>query len=231
MSGIIMTDITYEQIRIIAALVMLGGASGLDIWKREVHDYYWIGFGAIAAIITVISFSFEDLFQIGYAMIIAPIAIIVWRMGLFGGADAFALIVLAGLAPLATLSNNPVTPFSTLSNAAILVIIPLATNIARNAIALARGEKIFDDFEESMSKKIIASMIGHKSKNPKFGFSIESQENGKKKFSLGMHHAEDTEYCTTKDTWITQGIPYMLLIAGGFAIQVFFGDIILSLFM
>jgi preflagellin peptidase FlaK len=65
--------------------------------------------------------------------------------------------------------------------------------------------------------------MGYKSKNPKFAFSIEKTEKGKKKLDLAIHHAEDQEFCTTPDTWITPGIPYLLLITGG--------DIILSQFL
>ncbi len=73
--------------------------------------------------------------------------------------------------------------------------------------------------------------MGYKSKNPKFGFAIEKIENGEKKFDLAMHHAENQEFCTTSNTWITPGIPYLLLITGGFIIQLFYGDVILSKFL
>ena len=163
-------------------------------------------------------------------MIIAPVALIVWRMGLFGGADAFALIVLAGLCPVQTLSENLVTPFTTLSNAAILIVVPISLNLIRNSYAIICGQRIFEGFEETRGKKIIASMIGHKSKNPKYGFSIEELKEGKKKFSLKVHNAETAEFCTSPNTWITQGIPYLLLITGGFCIQIIFGDVFLSFF-
>ena len=222
--------IEVEQIRIIMGLTMLSIASGIDIWKREIHDYYWLIFGIIAVIISVIFWNESYFFRIGYAMIIVPIALIVWRMGLFGGADAFALIVLAGLCPVLTLSQNPVTPFTTLSNAAILIIVPISLNLIRNFYCVIRAQKIFDGFEESTGRKILASMIGHKSKNPKYGFSIESTSEGRKKFSLKIHNAETAEFCTSPNTWITQGIPYLLLITGGFIIQLIFGDIFLSFF-
>lgn len=179
----------YEVIGISVALVMLILGSIIDIWKREIHDYYWIG---------------------------------------FGGTDAFALIALAVIAPMATLTDNPISPFTTLSNAAILFVIPFLINIIRNGMAKIKGEDIFEGFEESNPKKIIAMLIGYKAKNPKFAFSIEKIENGKKKISLTMHHAENQEFCDTPNTWITPGIPYLLLITGGFVIQLLFGDVILG---
>jgi len=219
----------YEIIGISIALVMLITGSIIDIWKREIHDYYWIGFGVVGFLLVFLSLEIiHNLLLIGFALIIAPFVILIWRIGLFGGADAFALIALAVIAPMATLTDNPVTPFTTLSNAAILFVIPFLINITRNGISRIKGENIFDGFDESVSKKIIASLMGYKAKNPKFGFAIEKTENGKKKLDLAIHHAENQEFCTTPNTWITPGIPYLLLITGGFIIQLFYGDIIIG---
>ncbi len=219
----------YETIGIGLAVTMLVVASIIDIWKREIHDYYWVGFGVTGFIIVFFSENMiSNLLVIGFALIIAPFVILMWRIGLFGGADAFALITLAVIAPMATLSQNAITPFTTLSNAAILFVIPFVINIIRNIFAKVKGEKIFEGFEENIYKKIIAIIIGYRAKNPKFGFSIEKTEDDKKKLEFTIHHAENQEFCTQPNTWITPGIPYILLITGGFFIQLFYGDIILS---
>jgi len=214
------------------ALVMLIVGSIIDVWKREIHDYYWIGFGSVGFLLVFLSSDLiSDLLTIGFALIIAPFVILIWRIGLFGGADAFALVALAVIAPMATISENPVTPFTTLSNAAVLFIIPFLINVMRNMIAQIRGEHIFEGFDESAGKKIAAILMGYKAKNPKFGFAIEKIENGKKKLDFAFHHSENQEFCTKPDTWITPGIPYLLLITGGFVIQIFYGDIILGRFL
>lgn len=219
-------------IRIGLAIVMLAIGGVLDVWKREIHDYYWIVFGSIGFLLIFINSDiWSYLLNIGIALIIAPFVIFIWRIGLFGGADAFALVALAVIAPMATLSENPVTPFTTLSNAAILFIVPFIINIIRNSLSIIRHENIFEGFEENRLKKICAVLIGYRAKNPKFCFSIEKTEKGKKKLNLTMHHAENEEYCTTPNTWITPGIPYLLLITGGFIIQILFGDLILSYFI
>jgi len=101
----------------------------------------------------------------------------------------------------------------------------------RNSLSIIRHENIFEGFEENKLKKICAMLIGYRAKNPKFCFSIEKTEKGKKKLNLTIHHAENEEYCTTPNTWITPGIPYLLLITGGFIIQILFGDLILSYFI
>ena len=222
----------YNIIGIGLALVMLIVGSIIDVWKREIHDYYWIGFGSVGFLLVFLSSDLiSDLLTIGFALIIAPFVILIWRLGLFGGADAFALVALAVIAPMATISVNPVTPFTTLSNAAVLFIIPFLINVVRNIIAQIRGEKIFEGFDESAGKKLAAILMGYKAKNPKFGFAIEKIENGKKKLDLAIHHSENQEFCTKPNTWITPGIPYLLLITGGFIIQIFYGDILLGRFL
>jgi preflagellin peptidase FlaK len=219
----------YELIGIGLALIMLIVGSIIDIWKREIHDYYWIGFGILGFLLVFLSSNIiANLLIIGFALIIAPFVILVWRIGLFGGADAFALIALAVIAPMATLSDNVVTPFSTLSNAAVLFIIPFIVNLMRNIISQIKGEQIFEGFDETKTKKILALLMGYKAKNPKFGFAIEKEVDGKKKIDLTIHHAENQEFCTTPNTWITPGIPYLLLIMGGFIIQLIYGDIIIG---
>jgi len=219
----------YNLIGIGLALTMLIVGSIIDVWKREIHDYYWIGFGSVGFLLVFVgSDLISDLLTIGFALIIAPFVILIWRIGLFGGADAFALIALAVIAPMATISENPVTPFTTLSNAAVLFIIPFLINVMRNVISQINGKHIFEGFDESTGKKIAAILIGYKAKNPKFGFAIEKTENGKKKLDLAFHHAENQEFCTKPNTWITPGIPYLLLITGGFILQLFYGDILLS---
>lgn len=217
------------MMEIALALTMLTVGSIIDIRKREIHDYYWIGFGSVGFLLLFIDPDIvPNLLTIGFALIIAPFVILLWRMGLFGGADAFALIALAVIAPMATFSENAVTPFTTLSNAAILFVIPLLINVMRNVIAQIKGENIFEEFDASTAKKSAAILMGYRAKNPRFGFAIEKTENGMKKFDLAMHHAENQEFCTKPNTWITPGIPYLLLITGGFIIQLFYGDIILG---
>ena len=224
--------LNYNIIGIGLAFTMLIIGSVIDIWKREIHDYYWIIFGSVGFLLIFINSDILPyLLNIGIALIIAPFVIFIWRIGLFGGADAFALIALAVIAPMATLSENLVTPFTSLSNAAILFIIPFCINILRNVISIVKHEDIFEGFDESRFKKICAMLIGYKAKNPKFCFSIEKTEKGIKKINLTIHHAENEEYCTTPNTWITPGIPYLLLITGGFIIQLLYGDFLLSFFI
>ncbi len=218
-----------NQLRIIAAIAMLGYASYTDVTKREISDYVWIVFGALSVVLLFLEPQFwEALTNVGISLIVAPIVLIIWRLGMFGGADAFAIIVLALLVPQITLSENTITPFTILTNAVIISIIPFFVNLVRNLIAMANNNDIFEGFSETRKKRIIALFIGYKAKNPKYCFSIEKKVGKHKKLNLVMHHAEYAEFCEKPNTWVTPGIPYMLFITTGFFVQLFYGDIIFS---
>ncbi|MEO9308963.1 MAG: A24 family peptidase C-terminal domain-containing protein [Nitrososphaera sp.] len=213
------------------ALIMLGIACVSDIKKREIHDVIWIVFGGIAVILIPFAANLEDeLYSVGISLIVAPIAIIIWRFGLFGGADAFALIVLAALAPGATMAKSSITPFTVLTNAVIISIVPLLVNVTRNCILLAAKKNIFEGFDETIGRKIFAMFIGYRAANPKFGFSIEQKVGNHKKLNLSLQHAENATFCEKQDTWVTPGIPYMIFITAGFVLQLFYGDIIFGVF-
>lgn len=220
-----------NQLRIILAVIMLGYASYTDVVKREISDYVWVVFGAIAVIMVIFEPNISDaLINIGFSLIVAPFVLIIWRIGFFGGADAFAVIVLAVLVSQMTLVDEMITPFTIVTNAVLISIIPLFLNLFRNLIEIGRKNDIFEGFDESTGKKITAMFLGYRAKNPKYGFSIEKKSGKNKKLNLVLHHAENADFCNTPNTWITPGVPYMLFITSGFIVQLLYGDIIFNFF-
>ncbi|AJM93215.1 A24 family peptidase C-terminal domain-containing protein [Nitrosopumilus piranensis] len=224
------SSIEIEIVRILVALVMLVLASTLDLWKREIHDIFWIPFGIAAVVFVFIDDPLNNLVAVGISLIVVPILFAMWRIGFLGGADFIGIAVLQTLVPFSIFSDNIVTPFTVLSNAALFSSSIFVVNLARNLIALSRNHNIFDGFNETKSRKILAMLFGHRAKNPKFSFSIEDEHMGAKMFSFSLHHAEKTEYCTKKDTWVSTGIPFIVFITIGFIAQIFLGDIILNSF-
>ncbi|MBA4462101.1 MAG: A24 family peptidase C-terminal domain-containing protein [Nitrosopumilus sp.] len=225
-----MIELDILHIRILFALAMLGTATIIDIRSREISDFLWIVFGGISVVLLFFEPNIiEAAFGVGFSLIVAPLVLILWRFGLFGGADALGLIVLSALAPMATLTGSVVSPFSIVVNSALLSVSPMIFNFIRNSILVARKEDIFQDFDETTSKKIFAMFLGYRSKNPKYSFSLETQVGKKKRLNIALHHSDTAEYCTTPDTWVTPGLPFMIFILGGFIIQLFFGDVVLRL--
>ena len=220
-----------NAIRISLAILMLSIASYTDIKKREIDDRIWMIFGGLSVIMLFLTSDIShSLVTIGISLLVAPIALLVWRIGFFGGADAFALIVLASLAPEVTLSSSQVNPFTTLINTVLLSIIPVLVNIIRNVVSILRHEDIFKGFEnETQKNKIIAMFVGHRSKNPRFSFSIEKQDGNSRKLDFTLKNADNAEFCSSSDTWVTPGVPYMIYIFGGFIVQLVCGDMIFNL--
>lgn len=217
-------------IRIILAFSMLSLATVIDIRKREINDILWIGFAGIAVLLFFLNGDIWKTFVLtAISLIIAPIALLIWRLGVFGGADALCLIVLSALAPMSTLGTFQITPFTTLTNAALLSIIPIFINIARNVSAILRGTDIFKGLDASRLDKVIAFCVGYRARNPKYSFSIEKIDGSSKKLDFSFKHAEKTDFSTTSDTWVTPGIPYLIYITAGFVIQIFYGDIIFNM--
>ncbi|HJU13856.1 MAG TPA: A24 family peptidase C-terminal domain-containing protein [Candidatus Nitrosotalea sp.] len=219
---------TIDGLRVILALSMLGLATYWDLKTREVSDLLWMVFGGVAIALILLSTSIAaSLVGAGISLIVAPVVLIIWRMGLFGGADAFCVIVLAALAPGLTLTSGTVTPFTTLTNSAILSASPIVLNVSRNLVALARGRDIFLGLEdETKGKKITALFLGYRAKNPKFSFPLERQDGNSRKFDFTLINADNAKFCSTPDTWVTPGVPYMIYITAGFIVQLVFGDII-----
>ena len=216
--------------RIVAALSMLGLASVIDIKKREINDKLWIGFSVVAALLLFASPNFwAELKTVALSMIVSPIALVLWRFGIFGGADALCLIVLAGIAPMSSITPSQISPFTTLENASILTVVPLFINLGRNLVSIQQGHDIFCGIDESRLKKILAMFVGYRTKNPKHGFCIEQMVDGKRHLDFSPKHAEKTSFCYGTDVWVTPGLPYVLYITGGFIIQIMYGDLILKL--
>ncbi|MDH3677790.1 MAG: prepilin peptidase [Nitrosopumilus sp.] len=225
-----MIELDISQIRILFALIMLVSATVIDIRSREISDWMWIIFGTISVVLLVFEPNvMETLFGLGFSLIMAPIVLVLWRFGLFGGADALGLIVLSALAPMSTLSESAVSPLTILVNSALLSISPMIVNFMRNSILILRKVDIFHDFDEPKSRKIFAMFLGYRSKNPKYSFSLESQVGKKKRLNIALHHSDTADYCTTPDSWVTPGLPYMIFILGGFIMQLLFGDLIFRL--
>lgn len=219
-----------DVVRIVIALAMLGLASVIDLKKRVINDKLWICFSVLSLLLLFAGPNiWNELKIIGLSLIISPIALILWRFGIFGGADALCLIVLASLAPMSNVNQGQVSPFTTLSNASILTVFPLFINLGRNIVKMIQGNDIFDSIHESKLKKILAMFLGYRSKNPKHGFSIEQIIDGKRHLNFSLKHAEKSSFCYDSDVWVTPGLPYVLYITGGFIIQVVYGDLILGI--
>lgn len=207
---------------------MLSLASFYDLKKREVNDRLWIVFGVAAALLLLLEWDNKSRIQNIITSIIfcAPISLLFWKTGLFGGADSFAIILISILAPFSFGGNY--YPTTTLTNSLLLLLSVFIFNFLMNMKKILEKEDIFEGFKETSGRKILAMFMGVKI-NSKFGFSIEQKFKNGKKFNFSLKNCETSKFSTRKE-WCSPGIPFILFITGGFIIQIFFGDLFLSLF-
>ena len=179
--------------------------------------------------------------------IIAPIAYGIYRTGLYGGADSKAIIVIAVLIPPSIIVNLNVamihgfSGLTVLTNAVILSLVTLCYNTIRNSLELAKGSKLFEGFEESTIRKALAFAVGFRTHAPRgYLYSMESidEGSGKRKFIFNPGAYEDfvgeeehtslsgefVRSAGAERVWVTQALPFIVYIAGGFIMMLLLGD-------
>lgn len=138
-------------VRVVAATAMLVGAALLDLRSRRVANRYWYPFLGLAAVLDAHASWTMGWDAVGLPFLLAAglcgLFYAIWRLGLYGGADAKGLMVMALLLPF------PVVPWTgaflpiglppaldSVTNGTLLV---LAFPLAMGAYNLARGNLAF----------------------------------------------------------------------------------------
>jgi preflagellin peptidase FlaK len=228
-----MIESILSEPRIVVAFSMLAIASVMDLKNREVHDLVWIVFGSVGALLYLFEPTLtRDLMHLLFASAIsAPMAYLAYRTGLFGGADALAIVALTIILPSYEGSNmlHTIAPLTIMTNAAIFACLFLIVNVARNTLSLAKGVVLFADFKESKWNKMLAFVLGYKANKPTYAYSIEMEYAGGKKFDFALKNAEKTDYCARPGSWVMAGLPFIVYLFAGLIAMVFIGDIMMSL--
>ena len=209
-------------------------ASYQDWVKREIEDHVWIICGVIGGGLTayqlllVGSLDLVILAAISIALS-SGLAFAFYYFGLYGGADAKAIITISLGLPIyyPPLRLHPFTGLASLSNGLMLSLILLVAMFAWNLAKILRGEDVFKGFEhEKTYRKIAAMFFGVRVKDAKkreFWFPIEEEADGERRFKFGLFELE-LEEAPRDDCWMTPGIPLLIFITGGFLIYVLIGD-------
>jgi archaeal preflagellin peptidase FlaK len=214
---------------------MLLFTSYLDLKKREVPDKVWIIFGLIGAALEVyeVGTGITSIFWLGIAIVLsAVIGMGIFFVGLYGGADGKALIVLAVLVPYFSplVGIYPIAPLIVLTNGILLSMSLPIFLLILNAIRMIQGRDLFEGFSEPFHRKLLAVFLGYKSigKPRDFQFSMERKtpDGQAKKFDFGFMQ-EDFE--TEPGTWVTPGIPLLVFFTVGYFALLLYGDLVISI--
>lgn len=208
--------------RLILVFAVLGIAVLFDLWKRQVPDILWLAGGISAVVLYVVDpWEIENI----HGFVVIPFAILLWRKGVFGGADAFAISFISLVAPMFSYHEMRMTPFSLLINSGLILLPWIVSNILRNMIHYQRHGVLFTG-QNNTTTKIRKLTLAHISSHAKKSYLMNSDARYKRihKEPLLEDEKLDREY------WVTPAIPFLVFITIGFGLQVFFGDIILRLF-
>jgi preflagellin peptidase FlaK len=226
----------FLEMRIAACACMLAAASVYDMKSREIPDKIWLVFGGIGALLMALEFA-GGLYParqpfLSYAAgmgIMSLIGYAAYRAGLFGGADAKAVVVLAVFFPeySAGFRMHDIPALSILSNALILSMAGLLHNVARNAVSLARGVPIFEGIPESALRKALAFSTGFSTAScGRYLFAMEETDEKGRRFNFNPASYGDFAEPGQGRVWVTHALPFIVYIAAGFAIFVAAGDLL-----
>ncbi|MEM1975895.1 MAG: A24 family peptidase C-terminal domain-containing protein [Candidatus Caldarchaeum sp.] len=214
-------------------------SSYLDIRKREVDDIVWIFpsiLGLLLNIYTVYVLGLDYLVRYGAAVLVsAGVGFALYYAGLYGGADAKALVTIALVQPFTYtgLQLHGVTALTVLTNGMIFSLSLPLFFAAFNSYRLLRGEKIFSGFDgEKGLRKLAALFLGTRMKKAagkNFWGVIESVENGVRRFRFNIG-IEELEKVDRDDVWVTPGIPLLVFFTAGYFFNLLAGDVMAYLF-
>jgi preflagellin peptidase FlaK len=249
--------------RIILCLSFLIYASWSDYKTREVSNKVWVILGPLALALTgfqFLAYSFQPLqFLTTYVLafaITSVLAVAVFYVGGFGGADAKALMCIAlalpvypsHLLPQPAGFVSPLFPITIFTNGVLLGALSVFYALFRNLIWIVRNRRgIFEGLEtESFGRKILALVSGYKIKMSKLErghmYPLEDvyvDDNGEKKRKLltfpKYEEREEIISRITENTkekrrggmvWATPALPLLIFITAGLIIALAYGDIV-----
>lgn len=252
-----MTLELLDTLSILVTLVFFSLGSYYDMKAREVSDKVWLVYAPIGIGLTVGHVILEpsSLFLIAISAVVTVlIAFGLFYLGLFGGADAKAILCLGATMPLAPSSYQAIIgyvhPFfplvvtitSYLCSTSVILWLGLS-NLGRY---LRRGDRMFNGLsEESGWKKLLACITGYpveqaelRSKFHLYPMEevVETDSGFRRAFKLFVSAEEDRDEEVAKlesqisrmgyvgEVWVTPGLPHLVFLLVAIFVTLMFGD-------
>ncbi len=204
-----------------------------DLLERLVDDWVWLATASVTTPITAYQLLIGALSPPLTAISLGVTAImsyLFYKLGLYGGADAKALMVLGLSTPLTNfgLRYHPFTPVTVLLNSLLLSLsLPLAMLLINLYRIFVRREKLFAELkEERLYKKALAVFLGTVLKKPerhRFWAPMEEYRNG---WVLKLSPKIEDFWSTPRPGgWATPSIPLLVFITIGAALNYMVGDL------
>ena len=232
--------------QVFLTLTILIIASAFDLKTREVPNRIWIISFPIS-IITISTHLLSNPDQLFISLvsvaITTTIAIAIFYLGLFGGADAKALITLSIVHPISTnsLLSIPLLPLTTFNNSLILMVLTAPLVFIRNIYwKMTRHKSLFQGFEKDPIWKKGAALLfcikKTKSEIKPYHTIAETRmsHNGEVYRTLNIFQRvseEDTKIDDTlpDDIFVVFSLPMLPFLTFAYVLGISVGDLILHL--
>jgi len=229
-------------LKIILILAALSFASYQDLKTREIDDKVWY----IAIVTGAVLTASEILTTPGYPLallilsvgITAVLALGIYYAGLYGGADAKALIAIAVTLPLPP-SYQAVTswpyPFTIFGNALVLSLLLIPACAIWNSLWWMKNKDLFKDLNATTVQKAAIFFLGAKVKletanKVHFNLLEKLAADGSHYIRLFSRVASEEEPKVfgkdSKYVWATPALPLIVFFLFGFLLYFVAGDII-----
>jgi preflagellin peptidase FlaK len=210
--------------RLVLGLAMFAGAIWSDLQTRRVAAQYWYPFAAMAAILAIADLSQGEWRPYLVAAVVTIFAYLLYRLRMFGGADAKGLMVLAWLVPVSTWENATVPAMDALVNATFISLtIPvglLIWNVVRGNISPAAPLGVPMDLQKARQMHVWPM---HHVVDGKIKWKIWQQ--------IGSNLDEryqQLEAAGATRVWVTPKIPFMVPLALGLLLAAWFGNLVIK---
>jgi preflagellin peptidase FlaK len=125
------------SLQILLSLALLGVASLFDLRSREVPNLVWVAFLPPSLVVTALDL-YQHPEQLSLVVIsialTTGISLTIFYLGLYGGADAKALITLAVAHPVTSIPplQTPLLPLTTFTNSLLLMLVVAPVALIKN---------------------------------------------------------------------------------------------------
>jgi preflagellin peptidase FlaK len=231
------------ELKLLLIGVALAIGSWQDIKTREIDDRLWLVAGIAGGLLTVAEIATTPAYPLvlaGFSIVLtAVLAFGIYFLGLYGGADAKALLVIALAMPVNTFaaSSLPIFPLSVFGNSLVISLMIIPACLIANALMAGRGS-LFAGVKASALKKVAALFTGIKvspetAKSVHFNLIEWPLPSGGSELKI-FHKVEEVDetkrfVAGAKSVWVTVAIPMIVFFLGGFILAALGVDILIGL--
>lgn len=253
----LLTDGTLDFAAFVVSLFFLSYSAYSDLRIREVSDRVWMAYLPVALVVL-----FFRIILIPHMLVVPIVSVLVTTslsflasyLGLFGGADAKALICLGVtfptypqfVKPLLTISN-PLFPLAVLYNGYLFSLSTVFYVVMKNlSWKYKTGRSLFENHEDAaLFTKIATFVTGYRTdfrtlKEKVYLYPMEEvsrSNDGSSRILRLFTHADIERGDLLRDlaehlkdgeeVWVTPGIPLLVFLLMGLISTVFIGDILI----